>query len=136
MASPFKGFENSTITFKVSDGTYITNSVGNRRLDTVDLIIKAVLKPAYYTIVQSYTKEIQQFAGVDSHAVLLEGYLVDPQTYPSEVQFLAEADATIKTAKGKEETGRFKLLPIVQSPYVIGVKIDIITPIRGIFRRS
>ncbi len=136
MTSPFTGFDNATITFKVSDGTYTINSVGNRKLNTIDAIIKAVLKPASYSTVQTYTKEIQEFAGADGHAVLMEGYLVSPQVYPEGVSFLMEADATIGTSLEKLEAGRFKLLPIVQSPYVVAMGIDLITPIRGIFRRN
>ncbi|WP_414755574.1 hypothetical protein [Anabaena sp. CCY 9910] len=136
MTSPFSGFENSTLIFKVSDGTYTINAAGNRKPNTVDAIIKAVLKPASYSSVNTYAQEIQQFAGADGHAVLLEGYLVNPTTYPQGVEFLAEAEAEITTAIDKPETGRFKLLPIVQSPYVVATGIDIITPIRGIFRRN
>lgn len=137
MTSPFNGFENATIAFKISDGTYIINSVGNRKLNTIDAIIKAVLKPVMsYSTVQTYAKEIQEFAGADGHAVLMEGYLVSPQVYPEGVSFLMEADAVIGTSLDKSETGRFKLLPIVQSPYVVAMGIDLITPIRGIFRRN
>ncbi|MFN6572408.1 hypothetical protein [Dendronalium sp. ChiSLP03b] len=137
MTSPFSGFENSVLTFQVADGTYTTNAVGNRSLNYEALTIKAVLKPTTDTgTVNRYAQEIQQFAGADGHAVLLEGYLVEPQTYPQGVEFLAEADIEITVAISKPETGRLKLLPVVQSPYVVAMGIDLITPIRGIFRRN
>ncbi|HYW17717.1 MAG TPA: hypothetical protein VE956_00135 [Nodularia sp. (in: cyanobacteria)] len=137
MTSPFSGFENTTLTFQVADGTYTINAVGNRSLNYQTLVIKVVLKPTTDTsTVNRYANEIQQFAGADGHAVLLEGYLVDPQIYPQGIEFLAEADIEIVVVIGKPETGRFKLLPVVQSPYVVAMGIDAITPIRGIFRRN
>jgi hypothetical protein len=137
MTSPFSGFENTKLTFQVADGTYTTNAVGNRSLNYQSLIVKAVLKPTTDTsTVNRYANEIQQFAGADGHAVLLEGYLVEPQVYPQGVEFLMEADIEIAVAIGKPETGRFKLLPVVQSPYVVAMGIDAITPIRGVFRRN
>ncbi|QKQ75655.1 hypothetical protein [Nostoc sp. TCL240-02] len=137
MSSPFSGFENTILTFQVADRTYTINAVGNRSLNYQPLIIKAVLKPTTDTsTVNRYANEIQQFAGADGHATLLEGYLVEPQAYPQGIEFLAEADIEIVVVIGKPETGRFKLLPVVQSPYVVAMGIDAITPIRGIFRRN
>lgn len=137
MTSPFSGFDNAILTFQVADGTYTTNAVGNRSLNYQPLTIKAVLKPTTDTgTVNRYAQEIQQFAGADGHAVLLEGCLVEPQIYPQGVEFLMEGDIEITVAIGKAETGRFKLLPIVQSPYVVAMGIDLITPIRGIFRKN
>lgn len=134
MTSPFLGFENATLTFKVADG-FTINSVGNRIPNTVDVIIKAVLKESTSSSdISKYAQEIQQFAGADGRARLLEGYLVDPQVYPEGVKFLAEADIVIASSLGQEETGRFKLLPVFQSPYVVALNIDLITPIRGIIR--
>lgn len=137
MTSPFSGFENTTLTFQVADRTYTTNAVGNRSPNYQPLIIKALLKPpADYSTISRYADEIQQFAGADGHAVLLEGYLVEPQVYPQGIEFLMEADIEIIVAIGKPETGRFKLLPVVQSPYVVAMGVDAITPIRGVFRRN
>ncbi|MHC5824492.1 MAG: hypothetical protein ACYT04_53800 [Nostoc sp.] len=137
MTSPFSGFENTTLTFQIADGTYTINAIGNRSANYQPLIIIAVLKPTTdYSTVSRYADEIQQFAGADGHAVLLEGYLVEPQVYPKGVEFLMEADIQITVAIGKPETGRFKLLPMVQSPYVVAMAIDLITPIRGVFRRN
>ncbi|MEH2384902.1 MAG: hypothetical protein V7K14_03725 [Nostoc sp.] len=137
MASPFSGFDNTILTFQIADGTYTINAVGNRSANYQPFIIKAVLKPTIdYSTVSRYADEIQQFAGADGHAVLLEGYLVEPQVYPQGVEFLMEADIQITVAIGKPETGRFKLLPVVQSPYVVAMAIDAITPIRGVFRRN
>lgn len=137
MTSPFSGFENTTLTFQVADRTYTINAVGNRSPNYQPLIIKALLKPPTdYSTISRYADEIQQFAGADGHAVLLEGYLVEPQAYPQGIEFLMEADIEITVAIGKQETGRFKLLPVVQSPYIVAMGIDAITPIRGVFRRN
>ncbi|MBN3875199.1 hypothetical protein [Nostoc sp. JL23] len=137
MTSPFAGFENTTLIFQVADGTYTTNAVGNRSANYQPLTIIAVLKPTTdYSTVNRYANEIQQFAGADGRAVLLEGYLVEPQVYPLGIEFLMEANIEINVAIDKPETGRFKLLPIVQSPYVVAMAIDAITPIRGVFRRN
>ena len=137
MTSPFSGFDNTILTFQIADGTYTINAVGNRSLNYQPFTIKAVLKPTTdYGTVSRYASEIQQFAGADGDAVLLEGYLVEPQVYPQGVEFLAEADIEITVAINKPETGRFKLLPVVQSPYIVAMGIDAITPIRGIFRRN
>lgn len=137
MTSPFSGFENSILTFQVADGTFTTNAVGNRSFSTKPQVIKALLKPTTDTsTVNRYAQEIQQFAGADGHAALLEGYLVEPQAYPQGVEFLMESDIEIFVVIGKKEGGRFKLLPSVQSPYVVAMGIDAITPIRGIWRRN
>lgn len=137
MTSPFTGFENTTLTFQIADGSHKTNAIGNYIPSTTPTIIKALLKQTTdSSAVERYAKEIQQFAGADGYASLLEGYLVLPATYPQGVEFLMEADAEIMAALGKPETGRFKLLPITQSPYVVGMGIDIVTPIKGIFRRN
>ncbi|MBD2771141.1 hypothetical protein [Iningainema tapete] len=134
MTSPFLGFENARITFDVPDGTHTINEVGNVIANTKNKTISAVLKESKDS--DKYIEEIQQFAGADGYAILLEGYLVEPQTYPPGVQFLMEGEAEIQLVLGMTEPGRFKLMPAVQSPYVHLVGIDLITPIKGIFRRN
>jgi hypothetical protein len=137
MTSPFIGFDNAVLTFSVSDGTFTINSVGNRTPGSKTEIIKAVLKEVQNRgTVSRYADEIQQFAGADGRARLMEGYLVSPTTYPPNIKFLAEADAEITVILGRTETGRFKLLPVTQSPYVVALGIDLIEPIIGIFRSN
>jgi hypothetical protein len=137
MTSPFIGFDNAVLTFSVSDGTFTINSVGNRTPGSKAEIIKAVLKEVQNRgTVSRYADEIQQFAGADGRARLMEGYLVSPTTYPPNIKFLAEADAEITVVLGRTETGRFKLLPVAQSPYVVALGIDLIEPIIGIFRSN
>ncbi|MBD2489031.1 hypothetical protein [Aulosira sp. FACHB-615] len=137
MTSPFSGFDNTTLTFQIADGSHKANAIGNYIPLTIPVIIKALLKQTTDTsAVERYAREIQQFAGADGYASLLEGYLVAPVTYPKGVEFLMEADAEIIVAVGKPEKGRFKLLPITQSPYLVGAGVDIVTPIKGIFRRN
>jgi hypothetical protein len=137
MTSPFIGFDNAILTFSVSDGTFTINSVGNRTPGSKTEIIKAVLKEVQNrSTVSRYADEIQQFAGADGRARLMEGYLVSPTTYPPNIKFLAEADAEITVILGRTETGRFKLLPVTQSPYVVALGVDLIEPIIGIFRSN
>ncbi|BDA74372.1 hypothetical protein CAL7716_085380 [Calothrix sp. PCC 7716] len=135
MTSPFAQFKNAELLFKVPDGTYTTNSAGNRISGTKILKIEALLKQSKDKgDLAKYAKDIEAFAGADSYAFLLEGYLVAPTIYPTELEFLTEADATVTLLAGLPKQGRFKLLPVVDSPYLIATEINLTTPIKGIFR--
>jgi hypothetical protein len=135
LTSPLHGFDNAILTFKVSDGNYTTNEVGNAIASTKDLVIKALLKEAKNPgTISRYSDEIQKFGGVDGYVFFLEGYLVEPLTYPKEVQFMMECDAEIELSLGSIKSGRFKLLPLIQSPYLIGAEVNIVTPVKGLFR--
>lgn len=136
MTSPFLGFDNSVLSFEIAD-SYIINELGNYTSQTKLVEIRAVLKvTTNQTTLARYTDQIQQFAGADGYTSILEGYLVDPTTYPPGLEFLAQGDIQILSTLGKTETGQFKLLPINQSPYVATLGIDLITPIVGIFRKN
>ena len=137
MTSPFFGFDNAILTFQVADGTHTTNAIGNRIPNTRPVEILALLKVTQsQSTLLRYANEIEQFAGADGYADVLEGYLVDPTTYPDGVEFLAVGDISIKMLINRVETGKFKLLPVLQSPYFVATGIDLITPILGIFRRN
>jgi hypothetical protein len=139
MPSPFSGSENAVLTFQIPvAGSATTNAVGNRKASEKEsVIIKALLKQDNDpSSVNTYAKEMQQLAGADGFAVLLKGYLVEPTTYPNSIKFLSECDAEVTFGIGKVEKGRFKLLPEVQSPFLVSANIDIVTKIRGIFRKN
>ena len=131
--SPFKGFENAEIIFQVQEGDYLVNAVGNPIASTKEVKIIALLKESKSSS-SKYAEEILNFAGVDGYVYLLEGYLVEPTTYPKELQFMMEGEAEITVSTNMPKNGRFKLLPVVQSPYSVATGIDIVTPIKGLFR--
>lgn len=135
MVSPFTQFKNAELIFKVPDGTYTINSAGNRISGAKSLKIEALLKESKSKgDLAKYAQDIEAFAGADSYAFLLEGYLVDPMVYPPELEFLTEADATVALVSGLPKQGKFKLLPLIESPYLIATGINLTTPIKGIFR--
>lgn len=137
MTSPFAQFKNAELIFKVPDGTYTTNSAGNRVSGAKSLKIEALLKQSKDKgDLAKYAKDIEAFAGADSYAFLLEGYLVEPMVYPSELEFLTEADAAVTLIAGLPKLGKFKLLPVIDSPYLVTSGINLTTPIKGIFRVS
>lgn len=131
--SPFKSFENAEIIFQVTDGNYLVNAVGNPIASTKEVKIIALLKQSK-SFNSQYAQEIQNFAGADGYVFLLEGYLIEPMVYPEEMQFMMEGEAKIALSPGMSKDGRFKLLPIIQSPYLVASNVDIVTPIKGLFR--
>lgn len=131
--SPFKGFENAKITFRVASGDYSINSVGNPTASTKEVTIVALLKESKGSS-SKYTDEIQNFAGVDGYVFLLEGYLIEPTNYPEEIQFMMEGEAQITLSINMPRKGKFKLLPVIQSPYLVAASVDLVTPIKGLFR--
>jgi hypothetical protein len=131
--SPFKGFENAEIVFQVPSGDYLVNAVGNPIASTKEVKIIALLKQSK-SFNSQYAQEIQNFAGADGYVFLLEGYLIEPTVYPEEVQFMMEGEAIITLSINTPRNGRFKLLPIIQPPYLVAASIDLVTPIKGLFR--
>ncbi|MBW4598912.1 MAG: hypothetical protein KME29_04690 [Calothrix sp. FI2-JRJ7] len=135
MTSPFVDFKNAALVFNVPDGSYTVNSAGNRVANSRALKIEALLKLSKDKgDLTKYSKDVEAYAGADGYAFLLEGYLVEPLTYPSEINFLMEGDAEITLTIGQPKIGRFKLLPLIDSPYLIGAGVEIVTAIKGIFR--
>jgi hypothetical protein len=107
--------------------------VGNPIASTKEVKIIALLKQSK-SFNSQYAQEIQNFAGADGYVFLLEGYLVEPMVYPEEIQFMMEGEAKITLSINMPENGRFKLLPIIQSPFLTTASIDLVTPINGLFR--
>jgi hypothetical protein len=136
--SPFLRFVNSEIKFEVASGEYTLNSVGNKVAKTKVIEILAVLKLAADSSSVSrfshHAQELQNLKGSDGQAFLLEGFLVKPQIYPPEIHFLMEGEAFIKNVLPEVDSGRFKLLPVIQSPYLLASGVNLTTPIKGILR--
>ena len=92
--------------------------------------IKAFLLPIRDTIV------VQYYLGQDDTASLMEGYLIDPLLLPAGVHPPIEGLATITTNIGIVETGKIKLIPLIQNPFLLANKMDYLTKIRAIFTRD
>ena len=145
MASPFAPYANATLTFPVNNGSSVLNDDGNVVQGTTNVTMEVILKLHNNSrnTTLTYAAEIQKYAGTDSEALLLSGFLVDPMVWPPEVPNLGEGAITMRTSlatavsgviQNRVESGLFKLLPVYQTPYVSALKIDLITPIIGIWR--
>lgn len=130
MPSPFAPFENALIVFDIPTGVVTKNALGNRVTQTAEVEIRAMLKPV------KDAAEVQYYIGDDNTAELMSGYLTNPLRLPPNLHAPIEGRATIKTALGKTEVGTFELKPNSQSPYVMGVKMNFIHKIIGVFRRG
>lgn len=130
MSSPFAAFTNATIQFKIPTGAITFNSVGNRVVETSDIVIKAMLNP----IRDAAT--LNQYVGDDENSELFSGYLTDPLTLPANFHPPIEGQATIETSVGIAQTGTFKLLPSSSSAYLVGLKIDFLNKVIGVFRHG
>lgn len=127
MTSSFKVFTNATLVFQVPNGIVTKNAMGNRVVQTAPVEIKAMLRPV------RDAAQINYYVGDDETAELMTGYVTEPLPPPS-LHPPVEGKAMVKTAVGVIRNGSFKLLPNSQSPYLVGLKIDTLTKILGVFR--
>lgn len=130
MSSPFTPFANAVLTFNLPTGEVSVNSVGNTVVVTTPLEFAAMLSPV------RDTAEVNFYVGDDDVSELMKGYLVEPLSFPATLTAPIEGIAQVKTAIGITKTGTFKLLPVTQSPYLTGLKIEFLNKIRGVFRRG
>lgn len=128
--SPFEGFDNAVLHFQVPTGTYTTNALGNRVPQYSNITIRAVLRTV------RNIAQIQYYLGADEAAELMQGYLVDPLNLSDNLHAPVEGEAEIKIATGIIESGTFRLLPEIQSPYLVGTRINMVNKITGIFKKS
>lgn len=133
MRSPFLDFENATLVFEVPGGTPTINAVGNLVSSTTSVTLRALLNPTRPTSAEQV--EINNYAGADGQATMMAGYLIDPSDLPLSLATPCEGTAKILIASSNIVQGKFKLLPIIQSPYIIGLKISQLTKIRGFFKQ-
>jgi len=130
MLSPFSSFANAILMFQVPNGMVSINSVGNTVVETLPQTFTAMLSPV------RDTAEINYYLGDDDISELLRGYLVNPLSFPTGLTAPIEGGAVVQVAIGVPKTGSFKLLPKVQSPYLVGLGISFLTSIYGVFRRG
>lgn len=97
---------------------------------TAPVKIRALLKPV------RDVAQIQYYLGADQTSDLMRGYLVEPMTLPAGLRPPTEGRAEIEVAIGVVAKGTFKILPLVQSPYLIGAGIDLVNKIQGVFKRD
>lgn len=120
-ASPFGPYANSTITLKGAP-VLSEDESGVAAFRSKDFTLTAVLNPT------SLTKS--EMAGIDQSWAAFEGFLVDPLTLSNQLANGAEGTARMKVADGIERTGRCRLIPVVQNPYVQSTKLQIINRVR------
>ena len=129
--SPFTPYVNAILNFNVPVMVKSSDRVGNRSMQDQIITLKAVLKPQ-----ESDAVTLQYYIGDDVTATLLEGYLVQPPVMPNLLKPPFDGNATITTASGRVESGRFKILPSIVSPYLVALNLNLVNKIRGIFTRA
>lgn len=127
MVSPFSTFANATLTFEVVAVTGTVDEFGNKEFAPTALTFRAMLSPV------KDTAQVNYYVGDDDVSELMSGYLVEPTLFPDTIASPTEGIAEVKTQVGVIKTGTFKLLPMSQSPYLMGVNIDFLTKIQGVF---
>lgn len=123
MSSPFAGFENATLTFKVAGSGTADPVTGNRNFARSHVAVEALLTEQS----NRKQKDIQRPAGVDIQAIYLEGYAVIPDRLPVTVKPNTWAEAVWSGFNGK-----FYLMLTANSPY--GVEDSTGDRIRGWFQ--
>jgi hypothetical protein len=122
MASPFAGFENTTLTFKVGGTATLDPITGNRSFARSNVVVEALLNE----VSNQKQQDVQRPAGVDFQAIYLEGYAVIPSRLPATVRPNVWAEAEWAGFSGK-----FYVLLTASSPY--GVEDSTGDRIRGWF---
>lgn len=128
--SPFANYANATLTFEIGDGQYSIDPVTLNPVEGKnEVVVKAILEATGGTVKEE-TKGIQEAWEV------MKGYLVEPVNLSAVFAFNLVATADIEIAPGVIAHGTFKLMPVVNNPYVMGAGVDIITEVKGLFRRQ
>lgn len=143
MSSPFAPFANAVLNFDLPTGEEYYNEVGNRVVQTTPVQLLVMLSPV------RDAATVNQYVGDDQTSELMSGYLVSPLSMPENLTPPIEGTAEITTAiggarhtlpdgtsgrmAGVNKTGTFKLLPLTQSPYLVGLKIEFLTKVFGTF---
>lgn len=133
MSSPFEAYKNATLVFTTESYTGNTfNNVGNPVPVVEEVTVECLLVPSTSRTQQ----EIKLQEGLDYNEILMEGYLVNPRNLPENIRAPMIAKAIIKTGINRAETGIFTLDPVIQDPFLVALKIDLVNKITGLFRRS
>lgn len=128
MSSPFKPYENSTLTFSVASGALETDALGNVKPSTATVVVKALLK-------QARDPNRVPVPGVDPTAVWCEGYITevnsDPENLTLPSSITTDSSCSILW---QGRTGSFKLAFTADSPYLAALNINLVNRIRGYFQ--
>ena len=127
--SPFENYANAEILFDVPTEEFTTDDFGNPIPVVKEIKLIALLENES----QSHKSTILEGDGIGSTSINFKGYLVNPPHLPRNLAVPAMGTATIRFAPNNYQTGTFKLLPLVQDPYVVATGINIITEIKGKF---
>ena len=122
MSSPFTGYENTTLTFKVPGAASTDPVTGNKVFARSDVVVLAMLNQKPRT-----ERQLERSPGVDQQAVYLEGYAIDPSTLPATVKPNTWADCIWSGTPGQ-----FYLMLTGKSPF--GVELATGEKIRGWFQ--
>ena len=79
-------------------------------------------------------KNLEPLPGLDQDQMLLKGWLINPLEYPPGVGAGTVVSCALTETPGLTTTGLFTILDGLQNPFVMGVGIQFLTTIRGVFR--
>lgn len=122
VASPFEPYENSVLNFQVALGALAPDSYGNMRPAKSTIVVRALLE-------QKRDPNDELRPGVDTTAVWVEGYLVEPRPLPDGV-----TPDSVCTGTWQGLAGRFYLEFTARNPYLEALDIDLVERIRGYFQ--
>ena len=119
MVSPFKGFENATLTLKVP-GDSVVKVNGNWIPQTTNQTYTANLKPS--------NPRVRKEVGINGSDIFLKGYLISPQWLPNTVKLPLKVNCTIDMQNGGTQTGILEISATPSSGFgvesVTGQKIE------------
>ena len=99
MASGFTGYENTTLTFYLDDGSVTVDpNTGNEIPGRTAIAVSAFMK---VLTSETDTKLLQDARVIDPNAIALEGYCVDPMFLPDTIHTEAIADISFGNESGK-----------------------------------
>lgn len=134
--SPFDYYANATLSLSlmkpyISDNLNkpLTDSYNQPIIEYEKIDIRCLLREKNSPSSDSFSGDV--YPGVNQHSLYLEGWLVDPLTYPPSLKFPAIADIVIELS-GLPQKGKFTILPFMKDPFLAKENIDFITDIRGL----
>jgi len=106
------GEANLTLTFKVDDGTFTVDSIGQGVAGKKEIVIQVAAREA------NRNETSQVTIGTGLYEIYLEGRLVKPKFLPSSINLEDVAHAVLKDSASKTEIkGDFRLTPTVQNRF-------------------
>jgi hypothetical protein len=127
-SSPFTYYANAVIHLpRVLVGVGV-DRYGNQSLDKEIIDYQCLLEPG-----KADTMATQYMPGINTNNIFLSGYLINPYYFPSDISFPCDADVELKTAPGKTQIGKIRLLPVMSDPYLLKTNVDFINKVKGWF---